>query len=104
MATFNIDEMKSGFQPVDIVFRGKDYLLGNTALGILEACEIHGEMEDNDGVAYVRAFMDAMPRMLAALCPDMPSEGLETAEQFALMKVCTEVLGRVGQLTFQAEE
>lgn len=104
MATFNIDEMKSGFQPADVHFRGEDYKLGKLALGILQACNIHGEIEDLDGVAYMEAFLERLPRMLTTLCEEFPTEDLDAGESMALLKVCVEVLGQIGQLTFPSDE
>lgn len=104
MATFNIDKMKSGFEPVDILFRGTDYLLGRNALGIIRACEVHGEFEDKNGMAYLGVFLERLPEILTALCPELPVDDLETGESIALIKVCTEVFGRIGRINFQAED
>jgi hypothetical protein len=103
MAIFNIDEMKSGYAPVDIVFRSAEYRLGANALGVLEACDIHASIEGKDGVQYMRALLELLPRMVRSLCPTLDLDGmeLETGEQMALMHVCTEVLGRIGRLSFQ---
>lgn len=101
---FDIDKMKADFEPVRIVFRGKEYALGREALGLLNACEMHVGIEDKDGIAYVKALMEMLPELLRSVCPEMTWEGkLETGEQMALTKACTEVLGRIGRLTFQAE-
>lgn len=104
MAEFNIDEMKAGFEPVEIVFRGENYFLGRNALGLLDACELHGSIEDKDGVAYLKALLELLPGLVASMCPELTLEDLETGEQMALVKVVTEVLGRVSRLTFPEEE
>jgi len=108
MATFNIDTMKADFAPVDIHFRGQDYVLGACATGVLDGCEVHGTIEDKDGLEYMRAFFGIMRDMVLALSGDLDLDNLDPAlelgEQLALMKACSEVLRRVGRLTFQAEE
>jgi hypothetical protein len=105
MATFDIDQMKSDFQPVDIVFHGQEYVLGRNAVGLLDACELHAEIEDLDGMKYLKALLELLPRLALALCPDLVlDDDLDAGEQMALVKVCTEVLGRVTRLTFPAEE
>jgi hypothetical protein len=105
MATFNVDEMGSEFQPVDIIFRGQEYVLGGNALGLLSACEMHSTIEDKDGMQYLIAFLGMLPELLASMCPELELEyGLETGEQMAMVQVVTEVLGRVSRLTFQTEE
>jgi len=104
MATFNIDEMKSGFKPVTVTFRGKEYALGTSAVGILQVCELHGEIANLDGLEFMSGFMKQLPQMLKLLCEDFPTEGLDAAESMALMKVLTEVMARISQLTFPEEE
>lgn len=104
MATFNIDTMKSGFTPAEVHFRGEDYVLGANAIGIIRACEIHGEIEDKEGTSYMAAFLEKLPELLTAMCETFPTVGLETGEQMALINVCTEVLGQIGQLTFPKGE
>lgn len=103
---FNIDEMKADFEPVEIVFRNKKHTLGKNALGLMDACELHGTIEDKDGLQYIAAYLKLQPQLVRLLCPELELvlEELETGEQMALMKVCTEVLGRAGRLTFQEEE
>ena len=104
MATFNIDEMRSDFQPVDIIFREKEYVLGRNALGLMNACELHGTIEDKDGLEYLKAFLELLPELMKTMCPELElSEDLQTGEQMAMMKVITEVLGRVSRLTFPEE-
>lgn len=105
MAAFNIDKMKSNFEPVEIVFRGKTYMLGRDALGLLEACELCGTIEDKDGMEYFKAQLGMLPQLMKCLCPRLEiGEDLETGEQMALIEVTMEVLGRVGRLSFQKAE
>ncbi len=105
MATFNVDEMKADFQPVDIIFRGVEYVLGRNALGLMAACELHGTIEDKDGMQYLGALIALLPEVVKAMCPelDLP-EDIDAGEQMAMVKICTEVLGRVSHLTFPEEE
>lgn len=106
MATFDVDEMGADFQAVDIIFRGEEYLLGGNALGLLDACELHGTIEDKDGTVYLKAFLEILPELMKSLCPELVLEQdtLVTGEQMALVKVVTEVLGRISRLTFPAEK
>lgn len=106
MATFNIDEMKGDFEPVEIIFRGEEYTLGRNALGLLNACELHGTIEDKDGAQYLKALLELLPELVKSLCPELTLEQdtLETGEQMAMVKVVTEVLGRVSRLTFPEED
>ena len=104
MATFNVDEMSADFQPVDIIFRGQEYVLGRNALGLLNACEMHGTIEDKDGTQYLVALLELMPELMKSMCPELILENdLGTGEQMAMVKVVTEVLGRVSRLTFPEE-
>lgn len=105
MAAFDIDKMQADFEPVDIVFRGETYTLGRNALGLMNACEMQGSIDDKDGLEYLKANLEMQPRVLQTLCPEWDAEvELTTGEQMALMKVITEVLGRAGRLTFQEED
>jgi hypothetical protein len=105
MAEFNIDEMKGNFEPVGIIFRGQEYALGRNALGLLSACELHATIEDKNGLEYMKALLEILPELLRCMCPELVlDESLETGEQMALVKVATEVLGRVSRLSFPKEE
>ena len=105
MADFNIDEMAADFQSVGIILRGEEYVLGRNALGLLNACEMHGTIEDKEGTQYLVALLELLPEILKSMCPELTLEDdLETGEQMSLVKVVTEVLGRVSRLTFPKEE
>lgn len=96
---FDIDEQAGAFQPVKVKLRGEVYTLGATALSLMNAAELGSD--DEDGEQHMLA---KLRPMLAELCPEMPTQDLTAGEEVALMRAVTEVMRRVGRLTFRAED
>jgi hypothetical protein len=97
---FDIDAAGGQFEPVVVKFRGEHYRLGEDALGVMEACELHATLSGDAGEITSTQLMEALPSLLKAVCPTMPTDGLRTGEQLALVQAVTEVLRRVGELSF----
>jgi len=97
---FDIDEAGGQFEPVVVKFRGELHRLGEDALGVMEACELHGKLAGDGTEISLTQLVEVLPVMLRALSPTIPTDGLRTAEQLALVQAVTEVLRRVGELTF----
>lgn len=101
---FDIDEKSQGFAPLTVKFRGEQYVLGDDALGVLTACEMHSSVIDSDAddAANMAKLMEMLPSVIAMLCPGFPVDDWSTGEKLTIMQAATEVLQRVGALTFQA--
>lgn len=97
---FDIDEQAGAFQPVKVKLRGEVYTLGATALSLMNAAELGSDDDDEDG----EHMLAKLRPMLAELCPEMPTQDLTAGEEVALMRAVTEVMRRVGRLTFRAED
>ena len=99
----DIDAAAGGFAPVEIRFRGKNYFLGRTVLGILEISDQYkdgpgeGESEASFAVRMVRP-------SITALCPELSAviekDDLTAGEEIAMLRPLTEVVQRFGAITF----
>jgi hypothetical protein len=105
MEVFDLDS-GTDYEPVTVRFRGKDYVLGKNAGQLLAATRVYekagielGE-EDSDAGAKV---LDLIRPMVAVLCPDFPLDELDPQAEVRLIRPVTEVLTRMGNLTFQEE-
>lgn len=101
---FDIDAAGGQFEPVVVKFRGEHYRLGEDALGVMEACEMHATLAGDGAEITSTQLIEALPAMLRAVCPTLPIDGLRTGEQLALVQAVTEVLRRVGELSFPASD
>lgn len=112
---FDVDAQSSAYQPVEVKFRGKQYQLGRDTAGLLYAAEAYNAVPDPlqtpQGQAptpeqsasqteYVTKLVEILPSVLTALNGDFPTDDLTAGEESALLNVVTEVLSRMGDLSF----
>lgn len=86
--------------PLVVRFRGKEYKLGNSALGLLQVAGLADELGGDEATAGIKV----LPKAMALLCPELPLEDLTSGEEIALVRAMTEVLNRIGRLSFQEED
>lgn len=107
---FDVDALRSAYTPVRMRFRGVEYQVGASALGVLQALTVDTQggldkLEGESPMAYAVRLLKVAPRMMAFLCPDLPTSPAWTFdEEMAMVRVVTEVLGRVGRLRFSAPQ
>lgn len=92
---FDIDEQAGAFQPVRVKLRGQESVLGSTALSLMKAAQLGQDTED---------ILSQLRPMLGQLCPELPIDDLTPGEEVALMRAVTEVMRRMGRLTFRTED
>lgn len=102
---FDIDAEASQFEPVRIKFRGRDLVLGDTAVSIIQAASLYSAEDDEQDhlslmVKYLRPVLRALNPELAQM---MEEQDLTSAEELALMRPVTAVMERLGKLTFRSE-
>lgn len=107
MDVYDIDTLAGEFAPVRVKLRGKEYEMGGTAYSILAAAS-KVSTDETDEDSSVHQVLKQMRPMLALLCPEMEEDTREVpltaAEEMALLAPVTEVMERVGRLTFRREE
>lgn len=106
---FDVDQLAQNFEPVKVKLRGKVYELGGTAYSILMVGSMvkvdEGETDDRKQAAE---FLRQLRPVLAVLSPELEADTrdrpLTAAEELALLPAITEVMNRVGALSFRTEE
>jgi hypothetical protein len=107
MSDFNLDNAneETGFEPVTVTYREKEYKVGASAYGLMMApglLKFDGKNERETGAALV----EALPKLLELLAPEL-AEAMEdptVPEQLLLIQVITEVLNRLGRFQLDADE
>lgn len=106
---FDIDALAENFKAVQVKLRGQLYELGGTAYSILMAASlVDVDEEEGNEKAQAAKFMKQLRPMLAYLSPELERDTrdnpLSAAEELALLPAVTEVMNRVGALSFRSEE
>jgi hypothetical protein len=94
---FDVDAAAGDYRPVVIRFRGAEYVLGATAAHLLALSNLASKL-DGKGT---EALAENLRPVFAALAPEAPTD-LTAAEEIALLAPLTEVLNRLGRITFRA--
>lgn len=104
----NIDERAGSFEPMQVVFRGEEFTLGETALQLFSAASLYsssGLKESESQTAYALRLLEPMLRELSpGIAAKIDEQPLTPPEQFAFMGVLTEVVKRIGAIRFRATE
>lgn len=93
----------SAFRPVRVRLRGRPYLLGQTAGGLLRAAKYGESLEGLEADEQNQKLFDILRPTLRALAPDLP-EDLSATEEIALLKPVTEVLRRMAKISFRSPD
>lgn len=110
MALYDIDAMAEKFEPVRVKFRGKEYGLGENVHSILTATtmlqgKVDPKASEKDTTLAVFTELRPILRVLSpALADAIDADGLNAAEEAAMLRPVTEVLSQVGKLSFPAAE
>lgn len=105
MSDFNLDASDdSGYKPVTITYREKEYTLGSDAYGLMMAPGVLGEVKDLTPEQVGARLVKKLPELLGFLCPDLAEALKENTasigEQIVLIRALTEVLNRLGRFRF----
>lgn len=108
MSIYDVDAEAAKFQPVRVKFRGTEYTLGGDVCSLLSAASLFGNLPDGeDSLALSRAVFEYLRPVVRVLSPAigevMDREDLNAGEEAALLRPVTEVLSRIGDLSFPAE-
>jgi hypothetical protein len=103
---FDIDALAAEFSPVEIKFRGLQYVLGETIEQVLGAVAIARTVADNAAPDEQLAIL--VP-VLLALNPALGgvvggNAALSLAERLVLQRVVTEAMERISKVPFRAVE
>lgn len=101
----NIDERAQSFKPLEVSFRGENYLLGGTALELFGAASLYRSSDQQEGEDNTHFALRLLGPMLGALCPAigevLAEKPLTASEELAFMPVVLEVVKRIGAIRFR---
>lgn len=102
MKRYDIDAATGGFEPVAILIRGKEYVLGTSAAQLLRVQDVKAAVvAEQPGANDVSLASALIGPVLRALVPDLASalesEPLTAAEELALFRPIAEVLGQLSR-------
>lgn len=101
-SVYDVDAVAAEMQSARVRFRGQEYEVGRSAYGIVTAPSIIGD------VTEVGAVLQKLPELLQVLAPELFAvlEGapLTAGEEFALLKVVTEVMNRASRFRLGATQ
>lgn len=109
MSDFNLDSVEdSGYTPVSVTYREKEYLLGDSAYGLMMVSTVvdskkgKGKKREVTGGELIKK----LPKLLELLSPSLAKAMTDPtiAEQVLLLRAVTEVLNRLGKFRFSNGE
>jgi hypothetical protein len=102
---FDIDDRAGAYEPVVVKFRGEEYALGQSAatlLGFSAIYQAHPAEENEPEVLYALRLLRPMIGSLSpAIASVMAERDLTCEEELAFLPVLTEVMNRVGGISFR---
>jgi hypothetical protein len=110
---FDIDELAGDFEPVEIRFRGQEYVLGASVIQLLNAAvgfkDSAGRLKENASAEdQALAVFEVLRPTLRALSPELAKviaeRDLTPPEEAALLKPVTQAVQLLSRLSFRAEE
>ena len=99
----DIDAAVSAFEPSIVRFRGDEYTLGKSVLGLIAVSELYQEKrpEGETEIAFaLRMVRPAIKALSPPIYEVIEAEDLSAAEEVAVLKPLTEVVKRFGAITF----
>lgn len=102
MKRYDIDAATGGFEPVAILIRGREYVLGTSAAQLLRVQDVKATVvAERSGATEVALASALIGPVLRALVPDLvpalDAQPLTAAEELALFRPIAEVLGQLSR-------
>lgn len=98
----DIDAATKAFEPTIVKFRGKEYTLGKSVMGLIEVSELMQSREE--GESEIRFALRMVRPAIESLSPEIfeliQQEDLTAVEEASFLKPLTEVVKRFGAITF----
>lgn len=103
MSDFNLDSSDSGYRPVTVTYKGAEYTLGASTLGLLRIPGVLGLEGGEKATLTGEMILEKLPAALKVLGPELHEaitadpEPLGVDVELALVRAVTEVLNRFGR-------